>query len=95
MRIPWIKNTSGKKDAMLTFAVMAFVTVLFKVIAGGLAVSFGEKVFTVGTIDASTIGALLTPTFVAYVARRHTDRRHPHTEPLPTEENETLPPEAR
>lgn len=67
----WIKNTDGKPDAVLTMTMMAFLTVLFKVLLSG--VSVGVYVF--GGIDAGTIAALLTPTLGAYVARKYTDSK--------------------
>lgn len=61
---------------MLTFSVAAFVTVVVKLLLGGITLTLGAKVFTVASIDASQIGALLTPTLGAYVARRYTDKKH-------------------
>ena len=67
----WIKNTSGKIDAMLTFSVYAFFTVLGKVVFGGN--TFDLVVFTlsISPIDPAMIAALLAPTLGAYVARRN------------------------
>jgi hypothetical protein len=77
MKLPWIDNTAGKPDAMLTMGLMGFVVVLLKVLLGGMTVALAGKSLTLGTIDAGTIGAVLTPTLGAYVARRYTDRKHP------------------
>ena len=55
----WIKNSSGKKDAMLTFATIAF---------GGQTRSFQ-------ILDSGTMTAYLAATFGAYVSRRWTDRK--------------------
>jgi len=69
----WIKNTDGKEDAVLTMAVMTMIVVLMKVSLSGV-VFMG---FNFGTIDASLIASLLTPTLSAYVARRYTDKNVP------------------
>lgn len=83
MKLPWIDNTSGRPDAMLTMGVVGFFTVLLKILLGGITVAVAGKTLTVGTIDAGTIGAILTPTLGAYVARRYTDRRHPEAKTTP------------
>ena len=73
----WIKNSSGKKDAMLTFATIAFgivslnillSTVQELVFAGGQTISFQ-------ILDSGTMTAYLAATFGAYVSRRWTDRK--------------------
>jgi hypothetical protein len=71
----WIKNSEGKADTMLSFAVMAFGLVFVKVLFGGVPFHIGKEVYTLAPIDAATIGALLTPTLTAYVARRYTDAK--------------------
>ena len=70
----WLRNSEGKPDAVLTMTFMGFVVVLFKVVMGGVAVPFLDG-YSFGEIDATVIGALLTPTLGAYVARRYTDKR--------------------
>lgn len=75
MRI-WIKNSAGKPDAMLTFAVIAFLTVVFKFLFAGFATSIAGHDVSFGSVDAGTIAALLTPTLGAYVARRHSDVKY-------------------
>lgn len=76
----WIKNTDGRKDAVLTMALLGFLVVVVKVLLGGMHLVMAGKDITVGTIDASTIGALLTPTLGAYVARRYTDVKYKKAE---------------
>jgi hypothetical protein len=71
----WIKNSDGKPDTMLSFALVAFILVFVKVLLGGVALHIAGQVYTLTPIDAGTIGALLTPTLTAYVARRYTDRK--------------------
>jgi len=73
----WIKNTDGKKDAVLTMATLGFAVVLIKVLLGGSHFHIGNQEVVIGVIDGSVIGALLTPTLGAYVARRYTDKKLP------------------
>lgn len=75
MKWIWIENTAGKKDTMLTFSVVAMITIVVKVFLGGVAIKIFGGTYTMLPIDASTIGALLTPTLTAYVARRFTDKK--------------------
>ena len=72
----WIKNSEGKKDAMLTMAFMALVVVLLKALVGGIEFHIADKPVTLGSADASVITALLTPTLGAYVARKYTDKKY-------------------
>ena len=72
----WMKNSEGRKDAMLTMAFMGLSVVLLKVLIGGIEFHIGEKPVMLGTADASVITAILTPTLGAYVARRYTDKRY-------------------
>ena len=73
----WIRNTDGRKDAVLTFAAMGFFVVILKVLLAGVVYPWAGKVITFGTIDAATIAAILTPTLGAYVSRRYTDKKFP------------------
>lgn len=75
MKWIWIENSDGKKDTMLTFAVATLIVVLFKVLFGGSEWKIFDEVWKILPIDAGTIGALLTPTLTAYVARRYTDAK--------------------
>lgn len=68
----WIKDTDGNPSATLSFAIVAFLVVITKVLFGGMSVVLGNQTFTLMPIDAGTIGALLTPTLGSYVARRWT-----------------------
>jgi hypothetical protein len=76
----WVRNTNGKRDACLTFAVGCVVVCLLKVLFAGVSVTFGGQSYGLGSIDASIIGALLTPTLGAYVMRRYTDKVAPSGE---------------
>ena len=71
----WIKNTEGRPDAVLTMAIVGFVVVLVKVLLSGLTFTFEGRAIELGSIDASAIAAILTPTLGAYVSRRYTDRK--------------------
>ena len=74
----WIKNTAGKEDAVLTMSFFAFVGVMVKFLFSGVSVSLSAgHSFSFGTVDAGVIAAILTPTLGAYVARRHTEAKHP------------------
>ena len=78
-----LKNTAGKPDAILTMSVAAMVIVLLKVLLGGFSVTLEDTlvvdgvktVISFGAIDGTVIGALLTPTLGAYVARRYTEQK--------------------
>lgn len=70
-----LKNSDGERDAVLTLTVAGFLVILFKFVIAGMSITFSSNTYTAGDIDAATIGALLTPTLGAYVARRYTDRK--------------------
>ena len=73
----WIKNTDGKKDAMLTFALISFFVVtlnLFLATFGNISIKGYD--FGFSFMDASTMTAYLAATFGAYVSRRWTDKKY-------------------
>ena len=73
----WIKNTSGKPDAMLTFAFYSFLVVTINVLLGTFGtITSGDKTITLTTMDAGAMTAYLGSTFTAYVTRRWTDKRY-------------------
>ena len=73
----WIKNTSGKKDAMLTFATFSFIVVTLNILLSSLAsLTVGDKVFEFQLMDSGTMATYLAATFSAYVTRRWTDKRY-------------------
>ena len=86
----WMKNTSGKPDAVLTMAFIGFLIVVIKVLMAGSTLVWNGDTISFGEIDATTIGAILTPTLGAYVARRYTDKKFPclHDENCEEEEEE-------
>ena len=72
----WIKNTSGKKDAMLTFAFLAFSVVTLNILLATFGkVSWSGFEISFQSMDAAAMTAYLAATFTAYVTRRWTDRR--------------------
>lgn len=73
----WIKNTSGKPDAMLTFATVSFFAVTLNIILATIGqVSFGSNLVEFQTLDSGTMGVYLAATFTAYVGRRLTDKHY-------------------
>lgn len=71
----WIKNTSGKKDAMLTFATVSFAVVTANILLATLGhFEFGKLNFSFQGMDSGVMTAYLAATFGAYVTRRWTDR---------------------
>lgn len=73
----WIKNTSGKPDAMLTFAFCAFSVVTLNILLSTFGrVSFREFEIGLQSMDAGAMTAYLAATFTAYVSRRWTDQKY-------------------
>ena len=73
----WLKNTSGKKDAMLTFAVISFAVVTVNLFLSTFSeiTVFGNAVI-LAPLDTGTMTAYLGATFTAYVSRRWTDKKY-------------------
>ena len=73
----WIKNTSGKKDAMLTFAFFSFAVVTFNIFLATFGtITYGDKSIALTPMDAATMTSYLAVTFSAYTARRWTDSHY-------------------
>jgi hypothetical protein len=71
MKFPFITHPrTGQKDTMLTMAVISTLAAVFKFLANGVTIGTTN----LGTIDATLLAALLTPTLGAYWARKHTDK---------------------
>lgn len=82
----WIKNTSGKKDAMLTFAFLAFTVVTLNILLSTFGrISYNNFEIGFQPMEASSMTAYLAATFTAYVTRRWTDKKF--VEEKPSEEN--------
>lgn len=71
-----VRNSSGKPDFVLTLTLIGFLVVIFKVLIAGGSFIISGNTYSFGEISAAEIGAILTPTLGAYVARRYTDRRY-------------------
>jgi hypothetical protein len=69
----WLKNTRGKRDATLTFALVAFVVVVVKFLLSGVSLAVGDHTVSFGELESGLVAAMLTPTLGAYCARRFTD----------------------
>lgn len=61
-----IRNSRGRKDALLTFSAGAVLIVFVKTLLNGVT----AHGITFGTVDPALIGALLVPTLGAYTAKR-------------------------
>ncbi len=73
MRV-WIKNTAGKPDSMLTFAVGGFFTTIGALLASiieGTKFIVGSQEIVISAPDATIVGAFLGATLLAYVNRRN------------------------
>ena len=82
----WIKNTSGKKDAMLTFALISFMVVTVNILLSTIgSLSIADFNVTFSAMPAAEMTAYLAATFGAYVTRRWTDKRFVN-QSQPTEE---------
>ncbi len=76
MKIPWIKNSKGRPDSMLTFATIAFIVVTLNLFAATIGQIVTED-YTLNFIpmDSGVMGIYLGATFTAYVSRRFTDSK--------------------
>jgi hypothetical protein len=82
----WIKNTSGREDAMLTFAFFAFLVVTINILLATFGnITYNSFEITFESMDAGAMTAYLAATFSAYVTRRWTDKKF---EPKPLEEKD-------
>lgn len=73
----WIKNTDGKKDAMLTFATLSFMAVTLNVFLATIgSLTVGDVVINFQALDSSVMAVYLGSTFTAYVSRRWTDKKY-------------------
>lgn len=71
----WVKNTSGKKDAMLTFATISFIVVTLSVILSSISdLKIGNFSANFIPLDSGLASIYLGATFSAYVTRRWTDK---------------------
>lgn len=79
----WVKHPSTKKpSATLTFAVYSLVICLGKFLLNGVTIEIMDKTFNFGTVDASLVAAILTPTLLSYVSKKF--------KPIPTKTEESV-----
>ena len=71
----WIKNTDGKRDAVLTLTLIGFIVIMIKLLLADTVITFNGDTYKFGELSAAIIAAVLTPTLGAYVSRRYTDRK--------------------
>jgi len=88
----WIKNTEGKPDAMLTFAIISFAVVTLNILLATVGqISFSGNEIQFETLDSGAMGVYLTATFSAYVGRRLTDKHYSGPEKEPKKKDEPKP----
>jgi membrane protein implicated in regulation of membrane protease activity len=79
----WVKNTGGKKDAMLTFALIAFGVVTLNVLLATFGrIAYSDFDISFQPMEAATMTAYLAATFSAYVTRRWTDKKYKEDSPV-------------
>lgn len=72
----WIKNSAGKKDAVLTFATVSFIVVTLNIILGTIGtIRINEVDYNFAVLDSTTMGVYLGATLTAYVGRKYTDKK--------------------
>lgn len=77
MKFTWIKNTRGKPDAALTFAVISFLIVTVNVLLSTFGtISCGEHIIQFAALDSGTMAVYLGATFSTYIGRRWTDTHY-------------------
>jgi hypothetical protein len=75
--MPWIKNTAGTSDAMLTFATVAFIIVTLNIFLSSFgSVDIAGMSLHFQVLDSSIMAVYLGATFTAYVSRRFTDTKY-------------------
>jgi NhaP-type Na+/H+ or K+/H+ antiporter len=70
----WLKNSGGKPDAMLSFALGSFIICALGLVASilqGTIIKLGDSSFTFSSPDATIYAAFLGATFTSYVMRRN------------------------
>jgi hypothetical protein len=70
----WIKNSRGRKDAMLTFATISFFVVTMNIVLVSFSPVFEKYLsFSFVPVDIAILTMYMSSTFTAYVARKWTD----------------------
>lgn len=74
----WISHPRTKNpSATLTFSVYSLVICLGKFLTNGVEISAMGNTFNFGTVDASLIAAILTPTLLSYVSKKFKPGQQP------------------
>lgn len=67
----WVTHPTTKKaSATLTFSVYSLVICLGKFLLNGVELQIMDKSINFGTVDATLIAAILTPTLLSYVSKK-------------------------
>jgi hypothetical protein len=67
----WINHPRTQNpSATLTFSVYSLIICLGKFLLNGVEIHIMDKAFNFGTVDASLIAAILTPTLLSYVSKK-------------------------
>ena len=69
----FIKDSGGTKSLTATMVVISFLVVMVKVLFNGAEFTIGGSLYSLGSIDALTIGAIFGPILGSYTARRWND----------------------
>lgn len=73
----WLKNTDGKRDAMLTFATVSFAVVTLVYLLSSIdELKYKELHIDFNMIPTEAMSLYLASTFSAYVARKWTDIKY-------------------
>lgn len=73
----WVRNSLGRKDVMLTFALVSFSIVTLNILLSSFgSITFGTTVIQFQALDSAIMAVYLGATFTAYVSRRWTDQKY-------------------
>lgn len=71
----YLQDSNGKKSLTATLSIVAFAIVMLKLLANNSAIQVGSFAYAFGSIDATTVAAVLGPILGTYAFRRYTDSR--------------------
>lgn len=72
----WVRNSGGRRDAMLTFATISFLVVTASILLSSISeIHIGSFRTTFTPLDPGLVSIYLGATFTAYVTRKYTDRK--------------------
>jgi hypothetical protein len=73
----WLKNTDGKRDAMLTFATVSFAIVTIVYLLSSIdEIKYKDLHIDFNLVPIDAMSLYLASTFSAYVARKWTDVKY-------------------